>query len=62
MRDQISAVFLMHSYVGADVVFKYLITLLNLKFTFSKVEILINICLNSESDILFTAEVNLCKE
>ena len=62
MRDQISAVFLMHSYVGADVVFKYLITLLNLKFTFSKVKDSISICLNSESDILFTAEVNLCKK
>lgn len=61
--DLISAVFLIHSSVGADLAFKGRIALLHYELAFSKSKGSTNIYLTSGSDIiLFTAEVNFVKK
>ena len=63
MWDPISAVFLIHSSMGADLAFKGIITLLYSEWAFSNTKDSINICLTSGSDtILFIADSIFAKK
>lgn len=62
-QDPTSAVYLIHSSIGADLAFSGLITSLHLVFAFSKAKDSIIAFLAAESDtLLSTAEVSLCKK
>ena len=62
-QDPISAVYLIHSSIDADLALHGLITSLHSAFAFPKARNSITAFLAAESDILLsTAEVSLCKK